>query len=103
MTRYALHPRPRRGSLLFVARDLVLLDHRQADVVEAVEQAVLAERIDLELHLAAVRPADFLRLEIDGERRVGAALGIVEQLLQILRRNLDRQNAVLETVVVENV
>src|SRR5256885_5711119 len=46
------HPRPCGGHLLLVARDLVLLDHGQADVVEAVEQAMLAERIDLELHLA---------------------------------------------------
>src|ERR1043165_4221722 len=90
----ASHPGPRGGRLLLVARDLVLLDHRETDVVEAVEQAVLAERVDLELHLAAIRSADFLGLEIDRERRVRAALGVVEQLLEILRRHLDRQNAV---------
>src|SRR5436190_14291019 len=99
----ALHPGPSHLRLFLVARDLVLLDHRQADVVEAVEQAVLAEGIDFELHYAAVRPANFLPLEIDRERRVGAALGIIEQLLEIVRRNLDRQNAVLETVIVENI
>src|SRR3954471_2584794 len=82
------HPRPCGGHFLLIARDLVLLDHRQADVVEAVEQAMLAERIDLELHLAAVRPADFLVLEIDRERRIRAALRILEQLLQILGRDL---------------
>ena len=37
------------------------------------------------------------------ERGVGAALGVVEQLLQILGADADRQHAVLETVVVENV
>ena len=41
--------------------------------------------------------------QIDGQRRVGAALGVVKQLLQVFRRNLHRQDAVLETVVVENV
>src|SRR6185312_13524378 len=77
--------------------------HREADVVEAVEQAMFAELIELELDDAAVRPADFLRREIDGERRVRAALGVVEQFVEIVLRNLDRQNAVLEAVVVENI
>ena len=52
---------------------------------------------------AAIRPADFLVGQIDGERRIGAAIGIVEQLLQIFRRHRDRQDAVLEAVIVENV
>ena len=42
------HPGPRGFRLALVAVDLVLLDHGQADIVEAVEQAVLAEGIDLE-------------------------------------------------------
>ena len=41
--------------------------------------------------------------EVDGQRRIGAALGVVEQFLEVLRRDLDRQHAVLEAVVVENV
>ena len=41
--------------------------------------------------------------QIDRQRGVGAALGVVEQLLQVLRRDLDRQHAVLEAVVVEDV
>ena len=47
---------------------------------------MLAVRIDLELDHAAVGAADFLLFQIDGQRRIGAALGIVEQLLQIFRR-----------------
>ena len=35
---------------------------RQADVVEPVQQAMLAERIDIERDHAAIGPADFLRL-----------------------------------------
>src|SRR5262249_47660911 len=77
--------------------------HREPDVVEAVDQAMLAERIDLELHLAAVRTTDLLVHEIDGQRRVGAALGVVEQLVEIFLRHADRQDTVLETVVVEDV
>jgi len=52
---------------------------------------------------AAVGPADFLFLEIDGERGIGAALGVVEQILQVLRRHAHGQHAVLEAVVVEDV
>ena len=47
--------------------------HRQADVVEAVQQAVLAEGVDVEPHHAAVGTADLLGREIDRQRRVGAA------------------------------
>src|SRR5262249_32980512 len=47
--------------------DLPGLDHGEADVVEAVEQAVLAVGVDLELHHAAIGAADFLLLEIDRE------------------------------------
>src|SRR5262249_15317234 len=82
-------PRPVGPGLLLEALDLGRLLHGEPDVVEAVEQAMLAVRIDVELHRAAVGPADLLLLEIDGERGVGAAIGIVEQLLQILGRDLD--------------
>ncbi len=37
----------------------------QADIVEAVQQAVLAERIDLELDHAAIGAADFLFGQVD--------------------------------------
>src|SRR5438105_15618165 len=79
----ASQPRPCRLRLLLERIDLVLLDHRQADVVEAVEQAVLAVGIDVELHHATVGAANLLLLQVDRQRRVGTALGVVEQLLQI--------------------
>src|SRR6185312_13290580 len=58
-------PRPRRLRLFLEAVDLFLLELGQPDVVEAVEHAVLAVRIDVELHHAAVRSADFLLLQVD--------------------------------------
>src|SRR4051812_24856888 len=94
--RNALHPRTRGLRLLLVAADLVGLDHGFADIVEAVEQRVLARRVDVERHTAAVGAADFLLLQIDRERRIGAATRIVEQLVEIFLRDADRQNAVLE-------
>src|SRR5262249_330945 len=48
-------------------------------------------------------PADPLLPEDARTRRVGAAIGVVEQFLQVLGRDLDRQQAVLEAVVVEDV
>src|SRR6266851_9065573 len=96
-------PGPGGLGVLLVGLDLAALHHGEPDVVEAVEQAMLAVRVDLELDHAAVRTADFLLREIDAERRIGAAVGVVEQFLQILRRDLDRQHAVLEAVVVEDV
>src|SRR5262245_44115590 len=60
-------------------------------------------RVDLELDQAAVRAPDLLLLEIDRQRRIRAALGIVKQFFQVLRLDLDRQHSVLEAVVVEDV
>ena len=59
--------------------------------------------IDLERHGAAVGPADFLLAEIDGQCRIGAAFGIVEQFVEVVLGDADRQNAVLEAVVVEDI
>ena len=59
------------------------LDQSEADVVEPFDQALLAEGIDLELDDPAVGTADLLRRQIDGQRRVRAALGVVLELGQI--------------------
>ena len=48
----------------------------------------LRKRVEVELDHAAVGPADLLRLQVDRERRVGAALGVVEQLVEIFRRDV---------------
>src|SRR6266849_3112214 len=63
-----LRPGPRGLRLCLIGVDRGLLLHGEADVVEAVQQAVLAEWIDFELHRAAVGAADLLLGEIDGQR-----------------------------------
>src|SRR5690606_9942557 len=73
------------------------------DVVEAIQETVALEGVDLELDHAAIRAADFLRLQIYSQGGVGAPLGIVHQLVQLLGTYGDGQDAVLEAVVVENV
>src|ERR1700754_4191668 len=67
-------PGARGLGLVLVALDLALLLVREPDVVESVEQAVLAVGVDLELDHAAIGAADLLLLEIDGQRGVGAAV-----------------------------
>ena len=59
------------------------LDQGEADVVEPFDEALLAEGVDLELDDAAVGTADLLRRQIDRQRRIGAALGVVMELGEI--------------------
>src|SRR6266849_10536042 len=101
--RLQLRPRPRCLRLFLEARDLVFLHQGEPDVIEAVQQAVLTVRIDFEPDHAAVGTAYLLLFEVDGEARIGAAVGIIEQLFQILTRDLDGEDAVLETIVVEDI
>src|SRR5580704_2354411 len=62
---HAEDPGPLEARLLFIGRDIGALLLGQADVVEAVEHAMLAERIDIEMHDLAVGARDRLLFEID--------------------------------------
>src|ERR1700730_6815870 len=77
---HAEEPRPGGARLLLVGGDLGPLLLGQADIVEAVEQAMLAERIDVEMHDFAVRARNRLFVEIDRQHGIAALLGIVHQL-----------------------
>src|SRR6185437_9308528 len=100
---FSLNPGLLDVLLLLEGRDLVFGAHGQADIVPAIEQALLAEFIDLERDHAAVRTADLLLLQIDRDDGVGTALGIVHQLVDLGLGQLDRQDAVLEAVAIEDV
>src|SRR5262245_56294935 len=78
-----VEPRHVAPALGFVGVDLVFLAQREPDVVEAVQQAVFPEGIDVELDHAAVGARDFLPLEIDRDCGVGALLGIMHQLVDV--------------------
>jgi hypothetical protein len=67
------------GHLVFEPADRLVLLERHGDVVEPFEQHLLARRVDLERDRAAIGPRNRLRFQIDGERRVRSALGVVEQ------------------------
>ena len=67
------------------------------------KQRITAEFIDLELYRTAVRTLDLQLFQVDRDDGVGAALGIVHQLVHDLLRQHDRQDAVLETVAIKDV
>src|SRR5512133_65595 len=94
--------RRRRGPLLYLRlelRDGLLLREEEAELVDAVHEAVAGEALDLEGRLRAVGERDGLLAEVD--RHLLARRG--EQLRH--RRGLehDREEAVLEGVVPEDV
>ena len=68
---------PPRARLVGVDRGRVL--QGLADVVQPVQQQVLAERVDVEVDLLAVRAHHHLAFEVDGDPRVAAESRILHQ------------------------
>src|ERR1700751_2519287 len=64
---------------------------------------MIAERVDIEVDDATIGAANFLGFEIDRERCIGAALGVLHQLGEVFWRDNDRKNTVLEAIVIENI
>src|SRR5688572_11963565 len=74
-----------RFAPLFERADLVGVAQRQADLVQAVQQAVLAEGVDLEAHhLAAVYRGHRLLLEVDHHPKSGKRGAIVEKRIDFV-------------------
>src|SRR5262249_32620023 len=72
------------GKLRFAPRlegaDLVRVAQRQADLVQPVQQAVLAEVVDVEMEiLRAVDGGHGLLLQVDPQLKAGERRGVVEQ------------------------
>jgi hypothetical protein len=63
--------------------DLVGVPQRQADVVEAVDQAVLAEGLHLEREFAAIGLDDHLARQVDGQLVAREGRHLVEQLVHL--------------------
>src|SRR6185295_18611481 len=96
------------GMLLFSPRleraDLVRVAQREADLVEPVQQAVLAERIDVEMHAErVVRRRHGLAVEVDDQPEPGERIAVVEQPIDFAFPQHDRQEGILETIVEKNV
>ena len=67
--------------LVFEGLDRVGILQGQADVVQAVEQAVLAERVHLEAVLLAIRTGDGLCGEVNGQLIALGGLALLEELV----------------------
>ena len=96
-------PRLLGQPLGFKSLDLVALAQREADVVKAVEQAILAEGLNIKRNLLALRLHDDLTLQVNREGVAGEGKALVEQLGHLRLRQRDGQQAVLEAVVKEDV
>ena len=98
-------PGLRREALGLEGLDLVGVPQRQADVVEAVEQAVLAERRRRRTRdsRAVGRDDHLLLAGRSSSSKPGERGDVVEQPVDLALRQHDRQQAVLEAVVEEDV
>src|SRR6266513_3422147 len=85
---------------LFEGADLVRVAQSESYVVKTVDQAVFAERVDVEAHLlAAVRRRDGLLLEIDNEPEARKGSHVVKQPVHFRFGERNRQKAVLAAIV----
>ena len=97
-------PRLRRQVTLFEGTNLVGLAQGQADVVQTVQQAILAKSIDLErIHQRAIAGTDDLAFQIDHETIAWEGAHFIEQVLDLRFGQDDGQQAVLEAVVEKDV
>src|ERR1035437_5692587 len=76
---------------------------RQANVVKAIDQAVFPERLDLKRQFIAVRFNDHLSLQVDRQGVAGESRRLVKQLAHLALSQHDRQQAILEAVVEEDI
>src|SRR5262249_35630125 len=95
------------GMLRFSPRlegaDLFRVAQRQADLVQAVQQAMLAEGIDVESELLrAVDGRDQLLFQVDRQFETGKGRSVVKQPVDLALAQRDRQEAVLQRVVLED-
>src|SRR5262245_57874525 len=74
---------PREGGapLRFECRDGVAIFQRHVDVIDAADQAILAQRADVEAMRRTVRRHHRLVRKVDGERRAGACLQLPPQVV----------------------
>ena len=79
------------------------LGERQADSSSAFNRQCLRNVSTSNNIFSAVGPGDLLGLEVDGEDGVGAALGVGHQRIDLVLRQRDQQEAVLERIVEEDV
>src|SRR5208282_1539875 len=88
---------------LLVGKDPVLVRERQRDIVETLEQALLLERLYLEMRRPSEIVGHGLLFEIDREPVGLVVSGGTKNMLDLAGRQRDRKETVLQTVVVEDI
>src|SRR3972149_1776385 len=88
---------------LFVSSASIRCLQSQPDVIEAAEQPVSPEGVDLELGAEAHGVVNLLRLKVDGDPVVGEFLRAPDERLDVTPGELHGEQAVLEAVVPEDV
>src|SRR4051812_33380310 len=96
-------PRLLELPLRFKRADLVGVAERETDVVPSVDEALLAERVDLEGHLFAIGLDHALPRQVDREPVAGERGDLRKQPVDLGFRKHQRQQAVLEAVVEEDI
>src|SRR5438876_12163761 len=93
-------PRLLGFALFLESANLVRVLQREADVVETIQQAMLAKRVHVEAeHAAAVRRRNRLSFEIDRQLESGKGRGLVEQAIDLGFVEHDRQQSILEAII----
>jgi hypothetical protein len=96
-------PRLLGQAFLLERRDLVLVAQRQFDVVESIQQAMLAKRRDFEWMLGPVWLHDPLAGQVDRQTVVNVCRHLVEQAIDNSLGQDDRQQTILRAIVEKNV
>ena len=100
---FGLNPRPACRCSSFKCADVCHLFHRQADVIEAVHQAMLFERVKLEMIGFPTCASNRLRFQINFDPCVRTVFCVLHQRVALVFGQNDWQNAVLEAVVVKDI
>lgn len=87
----------------FIGCNLVFMLQRQADIIEPLQQELAAMLIQIEADGETLAVLNRFVLQINAQFVAFIRCRTLEQFLDLLFAQLDRQNAVLKAVIVENV
>ena len=88
---------------LLVGANRVGVLQRQRDIIETVGQTMFTKFVDIEVKRFTARRGNRLRRQIDGQTVTGRALRLVEQQIDRLFIESDRQKAVFKTVIEKDI
>ena len=83
--------------------DLVVEFYREANVIEAIQEAVFVEGVDLKTVRRLIRTRNTLGIEIDGDFRTRAFPQLLAQFRTHLLRQPNGQDTVLDAVIVVDI